>query len=61
MKDVLTVPEAAKEAGLTRAGVWQAIRDKRLKATQVGRDWLIQRRDWAAYMKSRPRARKGRP
>jgi excisionase family DNA binding protein len=47
--DTLTVPQAAREAGITRQTVWGAIKRGTLQATKHGRDWLIARSEWERY------------
>lgn len=56
--DLLTVPEAAAEKGVTRTAILYAIQDGRIEALRVGRNWVVQRSALAAYQ---PRAYRRRP
>lgn len=49
MAETITVTEAAADAGITRNAVWVAIKRGRLQATKRGRDWHIERSEWARY------------
>lgn len=57
--DVVLVPEAAAELGVSRYTVWRYIDSKRLPARRLGRDWLIRRIDLAALKADMPK--RGRP
>jgi excisionase family DNA binding protein len=45
---LLTTAEAAAKLGISRSRVLAMIRDRRLKAEKVGRDWIIQEADLSA-------------
>ncbi len=49
--DYLTTQDVAKKLGVSRQRVLALIRAKRLKATKVGRDWLILPADLASFEK----------
>jgi excisionase family DNA binding protein len=49
---VLTLREAAKQAGLSANTLRVQIWNGRIKATKVGRDWVITRDELRAYLKS---------
>ena len=49
LKDYLTVPEAAAKRGVSRQAILHLINERKLKATQMGRVWLIHKDDLAAY------------
>jgi excisionase family DNA binding protein len=53
----LTTPQAAERLGISIVRVQQLIRGGRLKATKVGRDWLIQEQALKAVAVRKP----GRP
>lgn len=56
MSEILTPIEAAKILGLAQSGVCRYCQSGRLKATKVGRQWLIDRKDLDAFAKkARPR------
>jgi excisionase family DNA binding protein len=48
----LTLKEAAERAGLSPITLRIQIRNGRIKATKVGRDWVITRDELRAYLKS---------
>jgi excisionase family DNA binding protein len=48
----LTLKEAARQAGLSPITLRVQIRNGRIKATKVGRDWLVARDELRAYLKS---------
>jgi len=48
----LTLKEAAQQAGLSPVTLRVQIRNKRLKALKVGRDWFVERGELRAYLKS---------
>jgi excisionase family DNA binding protein len=48
----LTLAEAAKQAGLSPSTLRVQIWNGRIKATKVGRDWVITRDELRAYLKS---------
>jgi excisionase family DNA binding protein len=54
---LLTTIEAARRKGVHRTCIWQWIKEGRLKATQIGRDWLIDPRDLAP-LTVRPRGQR---
>lgn len=54
----LTTPQVAARLGMTRAGVLKAIKDGRLPAEKVGRDWLVEEADLAVVAAP---SRLGRP
>jgi excisionase family DNA binding protein len=49
LKDYMTVPEAAAKRGVSRQAILHLINERKLKATQMGRVWLIHKDDLAAY------------
>jgi len=53
--EVFTTVQAAALLGITRERVWQCIRDKKLVATQVGRQWLIAPEDLRRFIEERGR------
>lgn len=57
MTDLLTVEQAAGELGVTSRRVRALIKDERLPAQKVGRDWLIRRQDLDKVRDRKP----GRP
>jgi excisionase family DNA binding protein len=58
VKELLTVPEVAELKGVTRTAVLYAIYDRRLKAVQVGRNWVVRRSDLETYV---PRGYRRKP
>jgi excisionase family DNA binding protein len=48
----LTLKEAATEAGLSPVTLRIQIRNGRIKAIKVGRDWFVTRAELRAYIKS---------
>ena len=59
--DALTLAEAAEETGLSPSTLRVQIRNGRLKATKVGRDWLVTRPALRAYLENRsPQGRRSR-
>jgi excisionase family DNA binding protein len=54
---LINTGEAARRLGVTANRVRALIDSKRLKATKVGRDWLIDTKDLEAVKKRKP----GRP
>lgn len=61
--ELLTTQQAADRLGLTVRRVQALIRDSRLPAQRVGRDWLIRAGDLDAFRKQprKPGYPKGRP
>jgi excisionase family DNA binding protein len=49
LDDYLTVNEAAKNRGVSRQAIQDLISRGRLKASRVGNQWLIHKRDLAGY------------
>ena len=49
LKDYLTVPQAAAKRGVSRQAILHLIEEGKLKATQMGRVWLIHKDDLSAY------------
>jgi excisionase family DNA binding protein len=47
--DYLTVPQAAERRGVSRQAILHLIDERKLKATKMGRVWLIHKDDLAAY------------
>lgn len=47
--DYLTVPQAAKKRGVSRQAILHLISEGKLAAQKLGRQWLIHKRDLAAY------------
>ncbi len=47
--DYLTVSQAAKKRGVSRQAILHLITEGKLQATRIGRNWLIHKRDLAAY------------
>lgn len=58
MDNLLTVPEVAREKGVSRTAVLIAVSEGRIPAVRAGRIWLIRRADADAYA---PRAYRRRP
>ncbi len=48
--DLLTLPEAAKLAGLAAVTLRVQVHNGRLKAVKRGRDWWVTRRELERYM-----------
>lgn len=57
--ELLPIPVAAKELGMTRASLWRYVDTKRIPAEKMGRDWFIRREDLEAF--NRERRPPGRP
>lgn len=53
----LTIPEAAEAARISRARLYEAIRDGELALAKVGRRSIVLRADLAAWLASKRRAR----
>ena len=53
VEEMLTVPQAAKELGLGRQEVSRKCQVGILRATKVGRDYLIRRTDLERFKKRR--------
>lgn len=51
MKQVLSVEEAAGESGLSIMSIRRAIKSRRLAVVRIGRRVLIQRVDFAAFLR----------
>jgi len=51
--DVLTCEQAAQEYGASPRYIRSEIQLGRLKARKIGRDWVIERRDFRAWMQSK--------
>jgi excisionase family DNA binding protein len=58
-RKLLTIPEAAKVVGVTRAVLWRYVKADRLPAEQAGRFYLVDEED-AIRFRDRER-RPGRP
>lgn len=56
--DLLTIAQAAAHLGVNPATVWREIGRKRLRAKQLGREYVIVTRDLEAY-KRLPKLRPG--
>ena len=52
-KEYLTVEDISEMLGVAPDSVRQWIRDKRLKATRPGRQWLVKREDLEKFLKER--------
>jgi excisionase family DNA binding protein len=63
MDDVMTIPDAARELGMTPAGVWKRIKRGEMKATQPSpKLWLIPRKEverWRDRGKLKPGPKPG--
>ena len=59
MTDLLNMAQAAREIGITRAGVLYAVKKGILPAEKHGPYWLLDRKDVQHYRKNRPAL--GRP
>lgn len=57
--ELLSIPVAAKELGMTRASLWRYVDAEKLPAEKYGRDWLIRREDLEKF--DRERRPPGRP
>lgn len=55
MPDMLTVSQAAEEAGRTPSSIRRSIRSGFLKAEKVGSIWIIHRKDFAEYLQNPPK------
>lgn len=44
---LMSVPDAAKELGVSEQRVRQLLRDKKLEGSQPGRDWVVKARSVA--------------
>lgn len=51
--ELLSIPVAAAEIGMTRAALWRYVAAERLPAQKVGRDWLIRREDLEMFHRGR--------
>lgn len=51
--DVLTCEQAAAEYGAIPRYIRQEIQIGRLKARKIGRDWVIERKDFEAWKRSK--------
>jgi excisionase family DNA binding protein len=61
MDELVTVPEAARELGVSRWAVWQQVKAGHLPAIRVGRDWAIERAALNAFKAIyKPRRRSAR-
>jgi excisionase family DNA binding protein len=49
LHDYITVPQAAKQRGVSEQAILDLICRGKLAATKVGRQWFIHKRDLAAY------------
>lgn len=54
--DLLTAPQAAKELGYSLQHTRLLIRQGYLKASKLGRDWVIEREALTVFQKGRPGA-----
>lgn len=54
---MLTVKQAAEELGVSVPRVHQLIKENRLKAEKVGRDWIISSSDLTEDIRNRPTGR----
>jgi excisionase family DNA binding protein len=50
-KDLIPVPEAARRAGVARNTMRLAAKTGKIKATRIGRDWLIYSHDIERWKK----------
>jgi len=50
----LTIPEAVKLSGLSRSGIYEALKSKTLKAKKAGRRTLIPVAELEAYLANLP-------
>jgi excisionase family DNA binding protein len=50
--DILTLPQAARLAGLSPITLRVQIRNGRLRATKLGRDWFVTQEELRDYLKS---------
>lgn len=57
--ELISIPVAAKEIGMTRATLWRYVDTERIPAVKIGRDWLIRREDLETF--DRNRRPPGRP
>lgn len=48
----LNTKEAAERAGISMASVTTAIKEQRLPARRIGREWLIHEEDFAEWVKT---------
>ena len=60
MDDVVLIPEAAKQLGISRQTLWRHVHAGRLPAMRVGRDYVIRRADLATFEAQRQKT-PGRP
>lgn len=58
--DLLTVAEAAKELGISREALYQAIRESRLKAVKILGRYGVRRKELEAYRPVEVRIRAGK-
>ena len=57
----ITVTQAAELRGVTRQAIWLLIKNGRLKATKVGNQWLLDRKQvekFVGHPGGRPREKK---
>ena len=57
MSDILTLKEAAEYLRVSRQTVYNMIKDRRIKAYKVGREWRFFRSDIMEYLESTSRNR----
>ena len=57
--DLISMAQAAREVGITRAGILYAVKKRILLAEKHGPYWLLDRKDVQHYRKNRPTL--GRP
>jgi excisionase family DNA binding protein len=60
MEDFVLIPKAAEELGISRQTLWRHVKRGHLKAKKVGRDYVIERADLAAFEATRQKE-PGRP
>lgn len=49
----LTITEAASKFGLTRQGIYAAIKNKRLTAEFISNKWMLTEKNWTDYINSK--------
>lgn len=50
----LTIPEAVRASGMSRTGIYEALKNKNISAKKAGRRTLISYADLQAYLASLP-------
>jgi len=61
-RDAMTLSQAADTCGLSATTLRVQIRNGRLEASKLGRDWIVSRKALQAYLNGRaPQGRRAKP